>query len=55
MEMEGVDMVQGKHVDVLLHEVDVEEMTCDIEMHAAIGKAGSVGHRHGRDLHVAAL
>ena len=49
--METVDVVQGQHVDEAAYGVDADEVARNVEVRAAIGKAGLVadfraGHHH---------
>ena len=52
MEMEGIDMVQRQHVEILLHEVDAKEVAAHVEMHPTIGKPWFVGHHDSRNLYL---
>ena len=55
MPVEGVHIVQCKHVDELLHLVHAKEVSADVEHHAAIGKARRIGDVDRRHLHLFAM
>ena len=50
VEMKHVDVVQGKHVDVLFDEIHAEEVAAHVEVHAPVREARRIRHRHGRNL-----
>jgi len=49
VEVELVELVQGHHVQVFLHFVDVEEMTANIQVAASPLKTGIVGDFDARN------
>ena len=55
MPVEGVHVVESKHVDVGLDAVDGEEVAAHVEVHATIGKARRVGDVHGRQTNAVPL
>ena len=52
MPVEGVHVVQHHHIDILFDEIDIEEMTAHIEVHATVGETGAVGYLYIRNRHL---
>ena len=48
VEVELVHVVQGHHVEVNLHRIQVHEMAARVEVHAAIGEVGIVSYCSAR-------
>ena len=55
MPVEVIDVMQRQHIDIQLHRIDREEMTCAVEVGTAVGKARSILDHHSRIKHIFSL